>query len=218
MYKDYQFYLAQFYRIADLIALNVAYFLFALLCIEKSEAFYSNTFIIFIFINILWLFISGYNRLYIPGVAKSKNRYVFSIGMAIFFTFSFNLFIASIISIIPGKEPIVFLLKIHLLFTVLLGLFRWLTSKGYKFHLSRKNKKLAVVMVGKGLNQRELTKYFKQSLNTEFQKVITIKQTENLIENLSELQKTETITQLFIPLSKYDQETINLIGKYCDNN
>jgi len=218
LYKNYQFYLAQLYRFADLIALNVACFVFIFFIAEELGTILQNVVSVFAFINIVWLLISDYFKIYNLGAAKSKNRYYFSIGLVIFFTFSGSLFVDNLINIIPAERPILFLIDFYLLFSVLLLLFRWVTTKGYKLQLKRKNKKLAIVVVGKGIDQRELTKYFNQNVDTEFQKVISIHETENLRSKLTELQKTETITQLYIPLSRFDQRNINLIGKYCDNN
>lgn len=215
MYKNYQFFLGQYYRLADVAALNVSFFICGFVGIFRALDFRMSFITVLIFLNILWLLISSFQNIYNLNAFANKNRYFFNVGIAILIQFAIILAFNDLI--VPITKPS-FILITHLVFTAFVLLFRWIVFQFYKAYLKQKGKKSCIVTAGKKDLVDEIVTYLGKNITTEFIQVIKVSKTEQLTSRLANIASKYNITELYLPVSNYSEETIEEISTYCENN
>lgn len=218
MYKNHEYFLSLYYRLADIIGLNIAFFLGVFIRFREVETFSfigSDYASLLLFINITWLFISSTRRIYALQSFSSKNRYVFAvataIGLQLLITIAFN-------GLIKTFYSRLFLVLAYLIFSVLLIIGRKITYWLYQKNIERKGGLNSIVLFGDQATLAEVTDFFKHNISTETQKVIQIPETGTQLEKLMAINKENPISEIYLPLSKYSEDEIEVLSNFCDNN
>lgn len=215
MYKNYQFLLGQYYRIADLAALNISFIVSIFIGVFPSLKFQLGILAILIFLNILWLLIASFQSIYNLNAFSSKNRYF--LGVLFAFLIQFSLIFAFNDLVIAVTKP-VSIYTAHAIFAVFVLISRFIVFQFYRKYLKRKGKKTCIVAAGKRDVVDEIEEYLDNNIATKYIKVIKVFNIKNLIERLNTIAKEHNIFELFIPVSSYTEETIESISTYCENN
>lgn len=215
MYKNYQFFLGQYYRLADLAALNISFIVSILAGVFPSLKFQLGIVAILIFLNILWLLIASFQNIYNLNAFSSKNRYFLGVLFAILIQFS--LIFAFNDLVLAVTKPISIYIA-HAIFAVFVLFSRFVVFQFYRKYLKQKGKKTCIVAAGKSEVVNEIEEYLDNNIATKYIKVIKVSNIKNLTERLNTIAKEHNIFELFIPISSYSEESIESISTYCENN
>lgn len=218
MYKNHQYYLGQYYRIADLLCLNVSFFIGLFLRFYKDPAFdfpESNYLSLLFFINITWLFIASFQKIYQLDNFSSSNRYFIAVAAAIviqlFITIAFN-------GLIKTFYSRIFLLLTHISFGLLLFFGRRVVKLLYQQYLQKTSSKNAIVIVAEGDYLKEVIEVLDRNISTEFQKLIQLPTESNLIEELNKIDQSNKVTELYVQISNLNNEVVEKLSNYCDEH
>lgn len=218
MYKNHQYYLAQYYRIADLLCLNLSFFLGLLLRFYKDPAFVfaeSNYLSLLFFINLAWLFLSSWRKIYQLENFSSSNRYFLAVVAAIllqlFITIAFN-------GLIKTYFSRLFLLLSHVSFAFLLFFGRRIVTLLYRNYLKRSSSKNAIVIVTDGEDLIEVTDVFERNISVEFQQLIRVEKDKDILKELDRIDENNKVTELYLPISGLNDERVEEILTYCDEH
>lgn len=226
MYKNHEYLLSLYYRAVDLISLNIAFFLglyfrfyspdvFGLEGIVGFSFIESNYASLLLFINITWLFISNSQKIYAIQAFVSKNRYVFAVSTAIvlqsLITIAFN-------GLIKTFYSRIFLLCTYLSFAILLVIGRkfiyWVSQK----RIAKRTKQNSIVLFGDKGSLSEVLDFLKTNISTETQQIIELESKGIQLAKLEKINIENPISEIFIPLSDYNEEEVEEISNFCDNN
>lgn len=218
MYKNHQYYLAQYFRIADLLCLNLSFFIGLYIRFYKDPSFdfgQSNYLSLLFFTNVAWLFISSWQNIYKLENFSSSDRYFFRVAATIllqlFITIAFN-------GLIKTYFSRLFLLFSHFSFAVLLLIGRRTVTFIYRKYLKRTSSKNAIVFVSGGEGMKEVTEVFDRNIAAEFQKLIIFDKEEANIRDLQKINEQNQVTELYVPISLVDEEKVEQLSVYCDEN
>lgn len=171
-------------------------------------------FSLLLFVNISWLLVSNVQKIYSLQAFTSKNRYTFAviaaIGLQLIIGIGFNGMIKTFYSRL-------FLVITYLSFSVLLYLGRKITQQFYKTYLKKKLKQSVIVLVGEETVLEGIESFFKLNLSTKKQEVKRIQKKENLLEELKELKEEHFISEVYLPLSQFNEDDIEEVSNFCDN-
>lgn len=225
MYKNHEYLLSFYYRITDLVTLNVAF------CLAVYWRFYSGNSLEFqseapfdflensygtllLFINITWLFVANSQRIYRLLHFTSKNRYVFAVYSAIvlqlLITVAFN-------GLIKTFYSRFFLLYTYLSFSVLMFISRVIVSKTYQFKLKRARSQNSIVLIGAKNLLGEVEEFLQRNISTETQQIIHIEPVELKLDELQKINEEYPISELYVSLSGYSEDEIEELSLFCDN-
>lgn len=218
MYKNHQYYLAQYFRIADLLCLNLSFFFGLFLRFYDEETFTfsdSNYLGLLFFTNVAWLFISSWQRIYQLEHFSSSNRYFLvvtaSVLLQLLITVAFN-------GLIKTYYSRLFLLFSHISFGVLLFFGRRTVTFLYRKYLKRTSSKNAIILVsGKG-DLREVSEVFQRNISAEFQQLVELPYSASILSELDQINKENKITELYIPLSILNPAKVDELSTYCDEH
>ena len=218
MYKNHQYYLAQYFRVSDLLCLNISFFLGLFLRFYKDPSFEfpeSNYLSLLFFTNVAWLFISSWQRIYQLENFSSSNRYFLivtaSVLLQLLITVAFN-------GLIKTYYSRLFLLFSHISFGLLLFIGRRIVTFLYKNYLKRISSKNAIIFVSGAGDLREVTEVFDRNISAEFQQLIELPYQEELVNELDRIDKENKITELYIPISLLDAQKVEELTIYCDEH
>lgn len=225
MYKNHEYLLSLYYRVVDLIGLNIAFFLgiyfrfYAadLLGLEErlSFSFIDNEYAsLLLFINITWLFISNSQKIYALPTFTSKNRYVFAVATAIVLQFLITVAFNGLIKTFYSR---LFLLVTYLSFTVILLIGRKLTYWLSQRVIAKKTQQQSIVLFGDKSSLAEVSEFLGTNISTETQKIIELEANGVQLESLEEINEKHPISEVFIPLSNYNEDEIEMLSNFCDN-
>ncbi|MBL4707504.1 MAG: exopolysaccharide biosynthesis polyprenyl glycosylphosphotransferase [Flavobacteriales bacterium] len=225
MYKNHEYLLSLYYRVIDLVGLNIAFFLgiyfrfylSELLGLEEklSFSFIDNEYAsLLLFINITWLFISNSQKIYSLQSFVSKNRYVFAVTTAIVLQFLITIAFNGLIKTFYSR---IFLLSTYLSFAVLLLVGRKTTYWISQWRIAKKTKQNSIVLFGSKNNLSEVSDFLKSNISTETQQIIELEAKGVQLEELERINNVNPISEIFIPLSNYTENDIEVISNFCDN-
>jgi putative colanic acid biosynthesis UDP-glucose lipid carrier transferase len=106
----------------------------------------------------------------------------------------------------------------HAIFAFLIVACRMLVFEFYKIYLKQKGRKSCIVTAGKKDILDEVVDYLAQNITTEFIKIIKVSKIDDLTNRLTKISSKYNITELYIPVSSYSEETIEEISSYCENS
>ena len=226
MFKNHAYLLSLYYRISDLLSLNIAFFLgifirfnwahyFGFSEIDNFSLIDSNYASLLLFTNITWLFISSIRKVYLLQFFTSVLRYRFAIISAIFLQFLITIAFNGLIKTFYSR---IFLFNTYLMFSVLLIVFRYIAHYLYKQIVVRKTKKNSVVLLGTKGQLSDLTDYISNNISIVRQKIVELEPDGIQLEQLTAINKEHPISEVFAPISKYSEEEIERLSDYCDNH
>lgn len=167
MYKNHQFFLGQYYRLADLLALNLAFLAVYIINEFQLIDFRLSDFVVLPFLNLLWLFLASSQRIYNLNFFSSRNRYYFAVFITVLIQFGILLAFNDMIFKAVTTLNILLLNAIFLAF--ILGCRACVLSL-YKSAIKRKSKKSAIVVVGSENQINETVDYLRNNFSTSFLK------------------------------------------------
>lgn len=218
MYKNREYFLSLYYRISDFTCLNIAFFIGIFLRFrnESNFAFFENNYaILLIFINITWLFVSSSQKIYNFQTYLKKSRYL----IAIFLAITFQLFITIALNgLIKTFYSRIFLFITYLSFAILLFIGRKFIYYLYRHYLQNKLKRNAIVVFGDNTNLQDVREFIEENISTETQKVIPIEDKTNALQKLEKISEDHFISEIYVPVSLFQEEEVDEISNYCDNN
>jgi Undecaprenyl-phosphate glucose phosphotransferase len=218
LYKNHQYYLAQYFRISDLLCLNISFFFGLFLRFYNDANFTfgeSNYLGLLFFINVAWLFISSWQKIYQLENFSSSNRYFLviatSVLLQLLITVAFN-------GLIKTYYSRLFLLFSHISFGLLLFVGRRVVTFIYRKYLKRTSSKNAIIMVSGDGDLREVSEVFERNISAEFQQLIELPYKEGLLKELDRIDQRNKITELYIPISILDNQGVEELTVYCDEH
>lgn len=226
MYKNHEYILSLYYRAVDLIGLNIAFFFGLYLRFYASTIFgletpagfsfiESNYASLLLFINITWLFISNTQKIYALQSFASKNRYVFAVSTAIILQFLITIAFNGLIKTFYSRF---FLLFTYLSFAILIIVGRKLTYWVFQKRIEKKTKQNAIVLFGNKSSLSEVLDFLKSNISTETQQIVELEAKGVQLEELEKINTESPISEIFIPLSNYNENEIEEISNFCDNH
>lgn len=202
----------------DFLALNVGFFLGVFIRFNNDPifSFSENGYIsLLLFFNIIWFLSSTYQGVYNLLSFSSRNKLVLRT------LFAFLVYLGIILALnglIKTYYSRIFIIVSSTIFGVLALLFRYITNLLYKKYLKNKIDKNAIVIVGQDIYQQEVSSFLEVDINPDFQEVVRLELSEELISQLEELKNRLPISELYIPLSRYTEDKLEELSNYCDNN
>ena len=218
MYKNHDYFLSVYYRIADTISLNLAFFVGVFFRFYNDASFSfvnSNYASLLLFINVTWLFITLFQRIYVLQSFTSKYRYSLTILATILIQLLITVAFNGLIKTFYSR---IFLVYTYISFSILLIIGRILINLFYDQYLKRKLKKSIIVLFGEEEVLNEVSDFFKAGLATRRSEIAQLNDKKNLLNDLSKLNEESIISELYIPLSAFNELEVEEISNFCDNN
>ena len=226
MYKNHDYLLSLYYRIADTVVLNIAFGLGVYLRFYSVSSFEfqsqpsfdlikSNYIGLLLFINVSWFFISNSQKIYNLQHFTSKNRYVFAVVSAIvlqlLITVAFN-------GLIKTFYSRIFLLYTYISFSVFLFIGRRLISFVYLKRLKKAKSQNAIVLIGTKAQLSEVKEFLGNNISTETQKLIELEPAGIQLQELQKINSVSPISELYVSLSGYYENEVEELSLFCDNH
>lgn len=218
MYKNREYFLSLYYRISDIICLNLSFFIGILLRFRNDPQFSlieNNYIVLLIFINITWLFVSSSQKIYNFQSFVGKYRYAVSVAVAIILQLFITIALNGLIKTFYSR---LFLLFTYLSFSVLLFVGRRFTYLLYRKYLNNKLKRNAIVIFGKDSSLSDVRDFIERNISTETQKIIHFSDKEQVMQKLENLSDDHFISEIYVPVSFFKEEEVDEISNFCDNN
>ena len=218
MYKNHEYFLSLYYRLSDFLALNLA-FLIGFYIRFHNELLatyleYKYTTLIIV-VNLSWLGVTSLQKIYRLDNFTKRSRYFLALAIAILLqlliTIAFN-------GLTKALYSRLFLIYFYTALVVVLSLGRLLTLKLYEKYLKKKFKESVVVLFGEDAKLNEVMQFFRKNLSLKKQKIEKLRDKKTLIDQLNEIIKKQDISELYLPLSNFNEEEIELVSNFCDNH
>ncbi len=87
----------------------------------------------------------------------------------------------------------------------------------YKTYLKHKLKQSVIVLVGEETILGEIESFFKLNLSTKRQEVKRILKKEKLLNQLKAVKEESFISEIYLPLSQFNEDEIEEVSNFCDN-
>lgn len=226
MYKNHDYLLSFYYRIADTVVLNLAFGLSVYLRFYSGDSLDFQTPIYFdllesnyigllIFINLTWFFVSNSQKIYNLQFFTSKNRYVLAVASTIviqlLITVAFN-------GLIKTFYSRIFLLYTYISFSVFLLLGRRLISYIYLKRLEKNKSQNSIVLIGTKAQVAEVKEFLESNISTETQQLIQLDPGGIQLDKLLKIHTKNPISELYVSLSGYSENEIEELSLFCDNH
>lgn len=219
MNKSHKYFLGLYYRIFDLLTLNAAFFIAALIRFKKEDGFSfveSNYFPLLIFINLSWIVLSQSQKIYNVFLFASRKRYFFRVALVVtiqlIITIGFNGLLKTLYSRL-------FVFYTFIGFGTLMFLGRLLINSFYKAYIFKKSKKNTLLFVGSGFSMKDVESFLVENgVDNDLQKVELLEDSQNLISQIERLMEESPISEIYINLSEVNSDLMDVLLSYCDNN
>jgi len=211
VYKNREYFLSLYYRISDIICLNLSFFIGILLRFRNDPQFSlieNNYIVLLIFINITWLFVSSSQKIYNFQSFVGKYRYAVSVAVAIILQLFITIALNGLIKTFYSR---LFLLFTYLSFSVLLFVGRRFTYLLYRKYLNNKLKRNAIVIFGKDSSLSDVRDFIERNISTETQKIIHFSDKEQVMQKLENLSDDHFISEIYVPVSFFKEEEVDEI-------
>tara|TARA_R110002096_G_scaffold434488_1_gene656202 strand:- start:3098 stop:4369 length:1272 start_codon:yes stop_codon:yes gene_type:complete len=183
---------------------------------EPSFSFFgSNYAVLLLFINVTWLFVSGSQRVYQVQSFINKNRYAFSVAIAIVFQLLITVAFNGLIKTFYSR---VFLFYTYINFTILLIIGRKITYFLYNNYLKSSLKQNAVVIFEDKNALNDLKDCILNNISADNQKTVYFHDKDKLIDELEALKTNYFVSEIYLPISSFNEDEIEQVAVYCDNN
>lgn len=219
MNKNHKYFLGLYYRFIDLITLNLAFFIAEFLRFRgvDGHSFLESKYLtLLIVINLSWIVLSHSQKIYSTYLFASRKRYFLRVVLVVLLQLLITIGLNGLIKTFYSR---LFLLYTFIGFALLMTLGRVLTNLFYKAYIAIKVKKNLIVIVGEGFAVSDVkSSLLESTIDEDYQQVEELLDTNNLMENLKVLRKTTPITEVYIKISLLDEELLEELSNYCDNN
>jgi len=173
-----------------------------------------KAFLLLEIINLSWLFISSSQKIYNAQHFSSKNRFWFAVVGAITLQLIISIAFNGLIKTFYSR---IFLFYTYISFTFLLLLGRWITQKIYNSYLKSKLKQNVIILFGEKSALTEILDFFHQNLTTHQQEIKIISDKNQILQELKNIKENNFISEVYIPLSKFNEDEVEEISNFCDN-
>lgn len=218
MYKNREYFLSLYYRVADLIGLNISFFIGMFLRFNEDpnfSFFKSNYFVLLIFINISWLFVSSSQKIYQVQTFINKNKYWLSVAFSILFQLFITVALNGLIKTFYSR---IFLFYTYITFTILLVIGRKLIYYLYDKFLQKSLKKNALIVFVDENSISDVNECISYGIGAGNQKIIYIEDKSTIIQTMEDLKVNYFISEIYLPISRFSEEEMEQIAIFCDNN
>lgn len=168
-----------------------------------------------IVVNLSWLGVTSLQRLYRLDSFTKRSRYLIAFAIAIMLqlliTIAFN-------GLTKALYSRLFLIYFYTSFILIISIGRILTLALYEKYLKKKFKESVVVLFGEEAKLAEVKQFFKKNLSLKKQKIENLSNKSKLTEQLNDLKDHHEISELYLPLSSFNEDEIEAISNYCDNH
>ena len=219
MNRSHIYFLGIYYRFIDLITLNVAFFIATYIRFNDEEtfSFFENEYLtLLMFINLSWIILSHTQKIYNTLLFSSRRRYFLRVGLVVLFQLLITIAFNGLIKTFYSR---LFLLYTFIGFGLLMFIGRVLTNVFYKTYLAKKIQKNLIVIVGEGFSILDIESFLQENtIDSDYQKILKIKATTNLLQKLKDLKEESPVAELYIKISIINDELMDELTNYCDNN
>lgn len=219
MNKSHKYFLGLYYRFIDLVTLNIAFFIAEFLRfkdVEEHSFLESKYLTLLIVINLTWVVLANIQKIYTTYLFDTKRRYFLRVVLVVLLQLLITIGLNGLIKTFYSR---LFLLYTFIGFSLLMIIGRFLTNFIYKAYLSKRLKKNLIVIVGEGFSIFDVqSSLLEITLDEDYQRIETIKETNSLLEKLEKLRKETPITELYIKISLINDVLMDELSNYCDNN
>jgi len=217
--KSHKYFLGLYYRFIDLVTLNIAFFIAEFLRfkdVEEHSFLESKYLTLLIVINLTWVVLANIQKIYTTYLFDTKRRYFLRVVLVVLLQLLITIGLNGLIKTFYSR---LFLLYTFIGFSLLMIIGRFLTNFIYKAYLSKRLKKNLIVIVGEGFSIFDVqSSLLEITLDEDYQRIETIKETNSLLEKLEKLRKETPITELYIKISLINDVLMDELSNYCDNN
>lgn len=183
---------------------------------EPSFSFFgSNYAVLLLFINITWLFVSTSQSIYQVQTFINKYRYAFSVALAIIFQLLITVAFNGLIKTFYSR---IFLFYTYVNFTILLIIGRKITYFLYDKYLQSSLKQNAVVVFEDKNSLNDVNDCILNNISADNQKTVYFNDKEKLLENLEALKSDYFVSEIYLPISCFNEDEMEQVAAYCDNN
>lgn len=219
MNKSHKYFLGIYYRIVDLIALNIAFFLGVFIRFRNEytdELVESRYLTLLIFINLSWVILSHTQKIYNIFSFSSKKRYFLRVALAVI---SLLILAIGFNGLLKAFYSRLFLLYTFIGFGTLMLLGRMAINSIYKIYLDKKTSQNTIVLFGDNFSMTDIEFFLREdSIDSDFQNIEVVKDISNCINVLEQLKKEAPVSEIYTCLSTMSEELMEELSAYCDNN
>ena len=219
MNKSHKYFLGLYYRTFDLLTLNAAFFMAALIRFKEKDEFdfVENDYLtLLVFINLSWIILSHSQKIYNVFSFTSKKSYfirvVLVVVIQLLLTIGFN-------GLLKTFYSRLFVFYTFIGFGAFMFIFRAIINKIYKSYIFKKSTKNTLVLVGSGFSIEDLKSFLlENSIDSDYQTIELLENAQEIIKKLDKLKEKYPISELYINLSEINNKIIDDVSHYCDNN
>lgn len=218
MNNNHSYFLGLYYRLTDFFSVNLAFLLgvFIRFSNEPTFSFIESGYASFlIFVNLVWIVSSSSQRIYSLQRFSGRFSYVLTTAAVVLLHL---LIIVAFNGLIKTYYSRLFIFFTYVNFIALMLLFRFLANWVYRLYLNRKVIKSAIVIVGDEIYQGDVEGFLMENINEDFQEIFRLAGECSIIEKLESIKQNLPISELYVPLSKYNEDELEELSNYCDNN
>lgn len=218
MNNNHLYFLGLYFRLTDFISINLAFLLGVIIRFydESTFSFIESGYASFlIFVNLVWIISSSSQRIYTLQRFSGRFVYILTTGAVVLLHL---LIIVAFNGLIKTYYSRIFIFWTYVNFVALMLLFRFIANGVYKLYLNRKVIKSAIVIVGEDIYQTDVDGFLLENINEDFQEVFRFDIGPSVLDSLESLKQNLPISELYIPLSKYNEDQLEEFSNYCDNN
>ena len=219
MNKSHKYFLGLYYRIIDLLSINAAFFIAALIRFKEIDSYdfiESNYFTLLIFINLSWIILSHSQKIYNVFSFTSKKRYFLRVIVVVIvqliLTIGFN-------GLVKTFYSRLFVFYTFIGFGALMFVARVGVNSIYKAYIFKKSKRSTVVLVGTGFSMKDVNGFLSEnSLDSDYQKIELIEASDRLLIQIELLKKSSPVSEIYLNISDFTGSFKDELSTYCDNN
>ncbi len=220
MNRDYVYFLRLYTRLANYVALNVAFALGLWFRFPDNwaQVFGSNNYIaLLLFVNLSWVLITNLMRYYRP-----SRMHLRPLRRAFLFTQIFLLHLLLVLAfngIIKTYYSRLFLTYFYLLMPVLVLMGEWLAKQILNWNQSRNGDFGKLVFAGSTDTLKGLKRYFENVTSAKQQgRTLHVEDTVNLLASITSIHSKNTIQELYCSLSETSPQELQKVAQFCENN
>ncbi|MDB4533252.1 exopolysaccharide biosynthesis polyprenyl glycosylphosphotransferase [Vicingaceae bacterium] len=219
MNKNHKYFLGLYYRIFDLLTLNAAFFMAALVRFKEKDEFdfIENDYLtLLVFINLSWIILAHSQKIYNVFSFTSKKRYFIRVVLVVIIQLLLTIGFNGLLKTFYSR---LFVFYTFIGFGALMFIFRAIINKVYKSYIFKKSTENKLVLVGSGFSVEDLKSFLlKNSIDSDYQKIELLENSNNIVNNLDKLKEHYPISELYINLSEINNSLMDELTHYCDNN
>ncbi|TVR37159.1 MAG: exopolysaccharide biosynthesis polyprenyl glycosylphosphotransferase [Cryomorphaceae bacterium] len=220
MNRDYVYFLRLYTRLANYVALNVAFALGLWFRFPDNwaQVFGSNNYIaLLLYVNLSWVLITNVLRYYRPSRMHLK-----PLRRGLLFAQIFLLHLLLVLAfngIIKTYYSRLFLTYFYLLIPLLILTGEWMAKLLLNWNQRRNGDFGKLVFAGSTDTLKDLNQYFENSTGAKYQgRTVHVEQTTNLLNTLMTIHKQSSIQELYCSMSEIEPQELQKVAQFCENN